>query len=629
MFNYKRLIFSLTFRINVTMFIVLGILGWGFAKTASFLVMSISNAHQCVNMTDVVAQTINDNLLRVENGIKASALTSQTKHLTEQNSHTFCDSLCSILGVDSVYIDVYHDTQPRVEKAIHDVWETGSSLWTEPHKDGYGDIVVTYVTPLQNKDGRTYAVLCADQSLSWLKVLAEKERSTEKTLITIRSAENIFIYHPDSTKMLHAADSTDMKTTDKTVYATPISRAFWTTSGTAMDRTIEQTGWHIHCMIPARDHNTLSMVIIVISYLMVGILFLLMAISTMLILRWYLHPLRKIAKATEEISRGNFDVALPEIRQRTDIRQLRDNFVRMQHAIKQYILDLRSTTEQKVSIERDISIAANIQNGMLPKPIEPRGDIDISGLLNPAKAVGGDLYDFFIRRNYTDRDGTHDYLFFIIGDVSGKGIPAALIMSVVCHLFRNVSRRTTDAARIAGSINTSLTEGNDENMFCTVFVGVLDLNTGHLGYCNAGHNAPIILRSGKQAEFLKTEHVQLPLGVDSTYLYTSESMQLDKNDILFLYTDGVTEAENNDKVLLGDDTTLKAVQAASRSTSMQVLIANVLATVRDFTNGTEQSDDITMLCLKRLEPKKTPLKTVTEELEEEARREKEADKLTN
>lgn len=624
MFQYKRLIFSLTFRINITMFIILGILGWGFAKTASFLLMSVSNAHQCVSMADVVAHTVDEHLLRVENGIKASALTSQTKHLTEQNSRTFCDSVCSIVGVDSVYIDIYRDSQPRVEKSIHKVWENGESIWTEPHKNNAGNIVVTYLAPLQNKQGKTYGVLCADMSLLWLRDLAEKERSTEKTLISVRSAENIFIYHPEKQKMLHPADSADMKTTDETIYSTSTSRTFWHPTGTAVDRDIERTGWHVHCMIPARDHNTLSTVITIISYMMVGVLFLLMALCIMLVLRWYLHPLSKIADATEEISRGNFDVELPKIRQHTDVRQLRDNFVRMQHAIKQYIQDLRSTTEQKVGIERDIAIAANIQMGMLPKKFDPRNDIDISGMLHPAKVVGGDLYDYFIRRSYTDADGAHDYLFFIIGDVSGKGVPAALIMSVVCRLFRNVSRRSTDAARIAGSINASLTEGNDENMFCTVFVGVLNLATGHLDYCNAGHNAPIILRTGKQPEFLASDKVQLPLGVDSTYLYTADSLQLDKDTRLFLYTDGVTEAENAQKELFGDENLIKAVQAARHCTSMKMLVANVLASVRDFTKGSEQSDDLTMLCLKRLEPKKAPLKTVTEELEEEARREAES-----
>lgn len=625
MFKFKRLLFSLTFRINITMFVLLGILGWGFAKTASYLLVSISNAHQCFSMSSVVTQSIDEHLLRIENSIKASALTSQTKYLTESNSRTFCDSVRSIVGVDSVYINIHRDEQPRVEKGLRQVWETGTSIWTEPHKDNSGNIVVTYLTPLQNISGKTYAVLCADMTLGWLDELAEKERTTERTVISVRSKDNIFIYHPEKDKMLHPADSADMAVTEESFYEEPLKKAFWNSNSTTTETVSEHTGWRIHCMIPARDHNYLSMIILGMSYFMFSTLFILMALCIMLVLRWYLHPLTKIADATEEISRGNFDVELPQIRQRTDVRQLRDNFVRMQHALKQYMLDLRSTTEQKVGMERDISIAAHIQDGMLPKDFNLRTDVDISGLLNPAKTVGGDLYDYFIRRSYTDRDGNHDYLFFIVGDVSGKGVPAALIMSVVCHLFRNISRRTTDAARICDSINIGLAEGNNENMFCTVFVGALDLVTGKLECCNAGHNPPIFVRDGK-AEFMRPEMIQLPLGVDGFYRYKAQTIQLKKDDILFMYTDGVTEAENNRKELFGDEATLKAVKAASQSVSMKVLVANVLANVRNFVDGTEQSDDLTMLCMKRLEPKKERLKTVTEELEEEARREAEAER---
>lgn len=605
MFKYKRLIFSLSFRINVTMFVLLGILAWGFFKAASFLIISTSNAHQCQNMSTIVTQAIDEHLLRIENGMKASALTSQAKYLTEANSRIFCDSVMSIVGVDSVYINKYHNSQPRVEKGLRKVWETGSSIWTDPHKGQRGNVVVTYLTPLQSKNGKTYAILCADMDLYWLEEIAERERTTESTVITVRSQDNIYIFNQDKTKLLHYADSVEEEdAADVTFYQSATKHVFWQSKGTAIDKVSEHTGWKIHCMVPAREHNYLSMVILGLSYGMFSMLFVLMALCIMLVLRWYLHPLSQIADATEEIARGNFNAELPVIKQRTDIRQLRDNFVRMQSALKQYINDLRSATEQKVGMERDIAIAAHIQDGMLPKDFQSRPDVDIHGILNAAKTVGGDMYDYFVRRSYTDKDGNHDYLFFIIGDVSGKGVPAALIMSVVCHLFRNISRRTTDAARICDSINIGLAEGNNENMFCTVFVGVLDLVTGVLECCNAGHNAPIFVRDG-EAKFLKPQMIQLPLGVDGYYRYKSETIQLEKDDIMFLYTDGVTEAENKQKELFGDEATMKSVLAASKSKTMQVLVANVLASVHSFVEGSEQSDDLTMLCLKRHEPEKT------------------------
>lgn len=603
MFKIKRLIFSLTFRINITMFVLLGILGWGFAKTASYLVISISNAHLCFTMSTVVTKSIDEYLLRIENSIKASAVTSKTQQLTAHNSREFCDSVRSIVGVDSVYIAKHRSSHPRVEKSLRRVWKTNAGVWSEAHKDGDGNIVVTYLTPLQNNQGKVYAVLCADMTLDWLNNIADKERLSENAVISVRSDDDIVIFHPDKSKIMHKADSADMKVTEKSIYEEPLKRAFWKASGTTTETVSKHTGWRIQCMVPARDHNTLSMVILGISYFMFSTLFILLALCIMLVHRWYLHPLSKIADATKQISRGNFDVELPTITQNTEVRLLRDNFMRMQRAIKQYVFDLRATTEQKVSIERDIAIAAHIQDGMLPKDFEARQDIDISGLQKPAKSVGGDLYDYFVRRSYTDDDGTHDYLFFIIGDVSGKGVPAALIMSVVCHLFRNISRRSTNAGRICDSINIGLAEGNNENMFCTVFVGVVDLETGKMEYCNAGHNPPLFVRNG-EAKFMEPEKIQLPLGIDANHLYKSETIQLQKDDIIFLYTDGVTEAENKDKQLFGNEATQRAVMSAAKSTSMKVLNANVLGAVRSFVDGTEQSDDLTMLCIKRLEPKK-------------------------
>lgn len=329
-------------------------------------------------------------------------------------------------------------------------------------------------------------------------------------------------------------------------------------------------GWGFTQVFAAVCQDSLDEHAMMICYGLIFIHFVIMAGVIMTITRWLLHSLTKMADA-------------------------RDG---------------------RMSIERDIAIAANIQNGMLPRSFEKRKDIDIYGMQNPAKTVGGDLYDYFIRRSYTDEGGS-DYLFFIIGDVSGKGVPAALIMSVVCHLFRNVSRRSTDAARIAGSINASLTERNEENMFCTAFVGVLDLTTGQLDYCNAGHNAPIIIRNGKKAEHLHSKKIQLPLGVDSMILYTSETIYLKKDDMMFLYTDGVSEAENADKQFFGDDATFRAVQEASNSESMEMLVTNVIGKLRTFVQSTEQSDDITMLALKRLVPDPTKIRSVTEELERE------------
>ncbi|MBO7661294.1 MAG: serine/threonine-protein phosphatase, partial [Bacteroidaceae bacterium] len=175
-------------------------------------------------------------------------------------------------------------------------------------------------------------------------------------------------------------------------------------------------------------------------------------------------------------------------------------------------------------------MAQNIQMSMLPKTYPPypeRNDIEIYGSLTPAKGVGGDLYDFFIR---------DEKLFFCIGDVSGKGVPASLVMAVTRTLFRNIATHNVEPSHIVETMNMNICEGNDNNMFVTMFVGVLDLATGHLCYCNAGHDAPYIQTAQLPC------NPNLPVGVMSEWKFTEQETTLNSNTMIFLYTDGLTEA---------------------------------------------------------------------------------------
>ncbi len=254
---------------------------------------------------------------------------------------------------------------------------------------------------------------------------------------------------------------------------------------------------------------------------------------------------------------------------------------------------IQSVTMSKAGIERDLTIASHIQMGMLPKlyPAFPdRSEIDVYGLLKPAKTVGGDLYDYFIR---------DEKFFFCIGDVSGKGVPASLFMAVIRALFRNVSLHTDDPSEILSSLNTALSEGNTHNMFCTMFLGVLDLRTGHLDYCNAGHNAPVVRRAkndGTVDVFFAEIKVNIAVGVFEGFPYEKQETTLNPGDAIFLYTDGVTEAENHSKKLFGDDALLKALSTARShgARSTKEFADSVYQIVKAYADGAEQSDDITM-----------------------------------
>ena len=352
---------------------------------------------------------------------------------------------------------------------------------------------------------------------------------------------------------------------------------------------VKATGWRVVCDVPLRDDTMLLKMVTGISVFTLLLLFFIIILAIVITVNWQLRPLGKIADATDAIAQGKFDTQLPKVKGHSDISHLRDSFVSMQQELARYIEDLRATTEKKANMERDLHIAAKIQQGMLLKvfPAFPgREDIDIYGMQRAAKEVGGDIFDFLMR---------DDRLYFLIGDVSGKGVPASLFMTVVGHLFRNVARYSTSASIIVEAINNGLAEGNDEDMFCTLFCGVLDMQTGRVEFCNAGHNPPIWVHEGNTL-FMQPE-VNLPTGVLGDFEYKSEEIQLSEGDALFLYTDGVTEAENSQKALFGDASTLAMVDLL-KDVPMMDMADGVVDAIRRFVDDYEQSDDLTMLCLR-------------------------------
>jgi sigma-B regulation protein RsbU (phosphoserine phosphatase) len=229
---------------------------------------------------------------------------------------------------------------------------------------------------------------------------------------------------------------------------------------------------------------------------------------------------------------------------------------------------------------------------MLPKKFPPypeRDDLDIFGSLVPAKAVGGDLFDFFIRDNQ---------FFFCIGDVSGKGVPASLVMAVTRSLFRNVTAHVADPGRITVAINDALSEGNERNMFVTFFVGVLNLENHELRYCNAGHNAPFVLTDN--VSLLPVES-NLPLGVMAGWEFVSQQINMAPDTTIFLYTDGLTEAENIEHLQFGEDNAQDVLRQciAGEALNSEEMVHQMTMAVHAFVGEAEQSDDLTMLAIKR------------------------------
>ena len=257
---------------------------------------------------------------------------------------------------------------------------------------------------------------------------------------------------------------------------------------------------------------------------------------------------------------------------------------------------LNKVSAEKDLMNRELGIANRIQTAMLPPPMPANEFVEIVGSQAPAKQVGGDFYDYFIR------DGK---LFFNIGDVCGKGIPAALIMSMTQAVFRTIASKIDDPDQIVHGMNEMASRGNTTGMFATLFVGVLDLSTGLLRYSNAGHEKPIVV-TGRKMRYLDVI-ANIPIGIMEEKTFKVQETNIAAGEVILLYTDGLTEAMNASEELFGLSRVEKTIcgelgsdesrKLISFETSQQ-LLDTMSHSVASFVNGAEQSDDLTMLVIK-------------------------------
>ena len=260
-----------------------------------------------------------------------------------------------------------------------------------------------------------------------------------------------------------------------------------------------------------------------------------------------------------------------------------------------YIIIIQDITEsvllekaERDRIQSELLIAAKIQNSMLPRVFPSRPEFDIHALMDPAKEVGGDFYDFF----FIDENK----LAVVMADVSGKGIPAALFMANSKTQLKNTAQQGKSLTDVLETVNNLLCEGNDECMFVTVFFGVLDIPSGRFVYVNGGHDVPLIKRAGGSFEWLPTRPGLMP-GFMSGTTYVQDEIILQKGDVLFMYTDGVTEAENTENVLFTEERLRSQINECECSSS-KIILTYLRDKIDIFAGDAEQSDDITMLSLR-------------------------------
>ena len=511
------------------------------------------------------------------------------------------------------YTDSTHIERRQIGSPKHDyfngVWyEKGFGL--ERSDDGYltdpyfddsvgNSMYCSYVLPLFDREGRKVGVYGADLNLDWIdKMVLGAEAKVKKIGSMESDPDNpddvnaFFIQILDSKgKKIAGTETIDEETLKKIQQNESLSGKKMKINDETYfldSKRIAQTGWTLvvaqHWQWVYLDGILLG--IIILFFMAVGMLVIFFFMRRSI--RRATKPLGFLSESAQEVAKGNFDTSLPTFKHNDEVAQLRDSFDTMQQSLKQYVEELKVSTAAKASIESELNVAQSIQMSMLPKtfPAFPeRKDIELYAALTPAKGVGGDLYDFFI----------HDEkLFFCIGDVSGKGVPASLVMAVTRTLFRNISAHTAEPSHIVETMNMNISEGNDNNMFVTLFVGVLDLATGHLCYCNAGHDAPYVNGA------LLPCNPNLPVGAMPDMTFTEQETMIAPDSTLFLYTDGLTEAENATYELFGMQRITNVI--TDFNGSPQELIETMTDAVHQFVGDTEQSDDLTMLAIKFKHP---------------------------
>ena len=477
------------------------------------------------------------------------------------------------------------------------------SYWSEPYyDDGGGEMMMTtYSKPLYDEFGNLYAVITADLSLDWLTDLVGNIKAFDRAFNLMVSRNASYIVHPNHDLILNETiysstygdESESLKKMQYDMVHCKAGEVLRDMNGDkyfVFYSPVETTCWSVAIVCPRSE-----------LYLGVkklrGMLIILGIIALMLMILLSYHGIRKVVAPVEDfsdvakkIAKGEFNAQLPQINSEDELKELHDSFEYLQNSLVKYVDELKATTANKERIESELRIARGIQMGMIPKsfPAFPdRDDVSLVAGLVPAKEVGGDLYDFFIE---------NDKLYFIIGDVSGKGIPASLVMAVTCRLFRSVAAYLDKPEEIITSLNNSLSDGNETNMFCTAFLGILDLKTGDLTYCNAGHNAPYIIEKDGKVSAMKVTP-NLPLGLFSGFPYEGQETKIEKEMMLYLFTDGVNEAENNNMEQFSDERLLDLLKKHSSDTP-RVIIDETFAAVQRHADGANQSDDITVMCIK-------------------------------
>ena len=493
----------------------------------------------------------------------------------------------------------------------------GDITWVDTYIDSYGELCVTCAAAFKDKSGKIKGVVATDLYMSSLVENILSTRIGKEGYSFLLGADGKYLAHPDySTEGFIDDPKVDatldwIETVDDMVSGNSDVRVV-TINGQesyVAYAPLETTGWTLAVTVPISEvtqpaydtkeeinvytdtartyiEGTLSEVLnrFITLFAICTLIFVLFAF---ILSNTITRPIKRLVHSVHKIGSGDLDAKI-EVKGQDEISDLGHAFNSMTKELKEYIKNLTKVTAEKERIGTELSVATEIQASMLPRVFPDSEEFELFASMHPAKEVGGDFYDFFM---IDDR-----HLGLVMADVSGKGVPAALFMVISKSFIKNRSLMGGTPSEILSFVNNQLCEANSAEMFVTTWLGIMDLDTGIVKAVSAGHEFPAIQKANGKFELFKDPHGFVLAGMEDMR-YKDYEFTIEPGGALYLYTDGVAEATNNDNQLFGTDRMIDALNKDPNAKPEDIL-KNVREDIDIFVGEADQFDDITMLALR-------------------------------
>jgi len=542
-------------------------------------------------------QTIANRTVEISELINGCALLflDDDGHVDLAAHHVF--SYIDASGVHEVHLNA-EQLRFLEGKWVTQALETQTPCWISPYEtlDSRQTSIATYCYPLMDDQLKVYALVTTDLSVEWIETMMEEIRPYPNSLTAVICDEHNVIGLEDTTLVNRYRESFAKDSGFLAVWEDMKMNKDSIRRKIGSDRNMSyivygslHNGWKLSIICPYHDvlqrAFKMNLYLLLIGILGLAILFFACRHAIYRLTR----PITELSESALAMAKGDFNAKLPEIHSEDEMMHLRDSFQFMQNSIASYIDELKTTTAANERMESELNVARNIQLGMLRTDFPPQ----LYAMLTPAREVGGDLYDFGLQG---------DMLYFCVGDVSGKGVPASLMMAITRAVIRFVVGLDMPMHEAIKRLNSNICEANSNYMFVTLFAGRINLKTGHMDFCNAGHNPILVMPPQGEPYFLRAK-TNIAIGLVEDFCFETEMLDLEPGTRIVAYTDGVNEAERKDLSLFGNDRLLQwakdlAARTGKEDCSEAAVVNDLHDTVNAFVEGNPQNDDITIVSLK-------------------------------